>query len=305
MEVSKAHKENKGESYWGDLSVGSTTAYKTLKIEELLLNFFPSRCESILDIGSGGNCDHILKYRDLLKARRIACLDYDEKIIDKMKERFPNEEIEWHVADIFELQLFKGAFDLIFLLDMLHEVYSFYGRPSQDTNKPVNHERGLEAVVKAITKISNITNQKGGIIITDDILPDEDTFVTFRTRSQEVTDAIDHFFRNYPTRKMDGVSIKNGLVTISAQDFSVLLTQYNKIKNRDWSRWNIERMEQHQYMTREQYEEIFARLGFETHMIIETPTYVKEEWERDFEIISGLKDFPKKRVTLLAMKEEV
>lgn len=304
MEISRVHKENKREGYWDDLSVGSTTAYKTLKIEELLQNFFPLRCESILDIGSGGNCDHIIKYRDLLQARRIACLDYDARIINNMKEKFPNEGIEWYVADIFELQLFRERFDLIFLLDMLHEVYSFYGRPSKGINESVNHEKGLEAVVKAITNISDIMNPKGGIIITDAILPSENTPVTFRAKSQEVTDTIKHFFRNYPTRKIDGVLRENNLVTISAQDFSVLLTQYNKIKNKDWSRWNIERLEQHQYMTKEQYEGIFARLGFETHMIVETPRYVKEEWDGDFEIISGLKDFPQKRVTLLAMKKE-
>ena len=57
-------------------------------------------------------------------------------------------------------------------------------------------------------------------------------------------------------------------------------------------------------MTERQYRETFAELGFKTQMIVETPSYVKEEWNRDFEIIEGLKDFPPKRVTLLAVKEK-
>lgn len=303
IDISEKHKGSKREDYWNDLSVGSTTAYKTLKIEELIRNFFPKKCDSILDIGSGGNCDHVLKYRKLLQAKRIACLDYDGKIINQMRQRFPNEGIEWHVADIFELPRFEKGFDLIFLLDMLHEVYSFYGRPNRNMNEPINYEKGLEHVVTAMENISEIVNPRGGIVITDAILPSENTPVTFRTRSHEITDTIDYFFKNYPSRNFGEILRNGNFIAINQQDFSVLLTQYNKIKKKDWGRWNIERLEQHQYMTKEQYEEVFSRLGFKTHMIIETPAYVLKEWKQDFEIVGGATDFPPRRVTLLAVKE--
>jgi len=304
MDISETHKKSKKREYWDDLSVGSTTAYKATKIEELIRNFFPPRCGSILDIGSGGNCDHILKYRKLLGAAKISCLDYDKKVINQMRLQFPNEGIEWHVADIFQLPQFKGGFDLVFLLDVLHEVYSFYGRLSGDRNEPINNERGLEYVVNAITNISGIVNQRGGIIITDNILPEENVPVTLRLRSKEISNAVDYFLKNYPSRKFGEISRKGDFITLNPQDFSVLLTQYNKIKKKDWDRWVVERLEQHQYITKRQYQEMFARLGFRTNMIVETPNYVRKEWEQDFEIIKGLGDFPPKRVTLLSIKEK-
>ena len=302
MDISEEHKKSKKGDYWGDLSIGSTTQYKTQKIEELIRRYFPPKCISILDIGSGGNCDHILRYRDQLGAERIACLDYDEKIIEQMKRQFPNEGIQWHVADIFGLQGFRERFDLVFLLDVLHEVYSFHGRSLRDPNEPIDSRRGLEYIVKAMENISGIVNPGGGIIITDNILPGENQPVKLRIKNTPSLDAVDYFLRNYPSRRFEGVSRESDLITIRAQDLSVLLTQYNKIKKEDLDRWRVERLEQHQYMTQKQYEEMFSRLGFKTHMIIETPDYVKEEQNQDFEIINGLTDFPKKRVTLLAIK---
>lgn len=303
MEVSQIHKGSKGKDYWGDLNVGSTTQYKVIKIEELIRNFFPPRCNSILDIGSGGNYDHILKYKNLLQAKRIACLDYDEKIINQMRQQFPNEGIKWYVADIFELPQFKKGFDLIFLLDVLHEVYSFYGRPNKDMNESLNRNSGLEAVVKALTNISNITNPGGGIIIADAILPSQQGKITIRPKSQEVEQALNYFFENYPTKRFDQVHRKGDLITLSLSDFSILSRQYDKIKNKDWDRWKVERLEQHQYMTREQYEDLFTQLGFRTHIVIGTPENIKYEWHQDFEIIDGATDFPPRRVTLLAVKE--
>lgn len=303
MEISETHKKSKIEAYWEDLSEGSTTAYKTKTIEHLIKNFFSPQCNSILDIGSGGNCDHILKYKKILGATKLACLDYDEKIIDKMKEQFPNEGIKWKVADIFDLKKFKERFDLIFLLDMLHEVYSFYGRSSGNRNESIDNERGLEYVIRAITNVSGMVNPSGGIIITDDILPEENNPVKLKLRSEEVSRTVDYFLGNYPSRKFDGISRQKDIITINAQDLSVLLTQYNKIKNKNWERWEVERLEQHQYMTAKQYKETFANLGFQTNMIVETPGYVQKEWNNDFEIIGGLKDFPPKRVTLLSIKQ--
>ena len=304
MEVSETHKDSKGREYWGDLNIGSTTQYKAIKIEELIRNFFPSKCGNILDIGSGSNCDHLLKYRQLLGAKKIACLDYDEKIINQMRQQFPNEGIGWYVADIFDLPEFKEGFDLIFFLDMLHEVYSFYGRPSRDMSEPVDRNRGLEAVIRAINNISNITNSKGGMVITDAILPSQQGNLIIRPRTPEVEEAVNYFFENYPTKRFDKVYREGDLITLSPSNFSILSRQYDKIKNKDWTRWNIERLEQHQYMTKEQYENLFAKLGFKTHIIIGTPDTIKKEWDQDFEIVSGLKEFPPRRVTLLAMKEK-
>ena len=54
-------------------------------------------------------------------------------------------------------------------------------------------------------------------------------------------------------------------------------------------------------MTLKEYELFFDGLGYKVHAVVETPLANLREWQNDFEIIDG-KEFPSKRMTLLALK---
>ena len=298
MNLIENHKKNKFSSYWEDLNLGTTGKYKFQKIDELINNFLTS-CPKILDIGCGTDCKNILRYKEFLGSEEVTYLDYDEEIVKEMQAQVSEEGIKWKVANIINLKDFKEKSDLIFVLDVLHEIYSFYGRPSKNLNEPVNHELGIKYVSKAIKNLSDLVNVGGGIIITDDVLTDENNLIEVKLKNKNIRKTIDYFFDNYPSKKLK-TQIKNNFLNMPSRDLCTLLTQYNKIKKEDWKRWNVERLEVHQYMSPKEYQKIFSDLGFDVKMIVGTPQKALEEWKEDFEIKEG---FPNKRITLLALKK--
>lgn len=300
MDISASHKQLKIENYWDDLVHGTTGQYKENAIDRLLAEHFPPLCTSILDIGCG-TCDLIIKYGNQLNANRLFCADYDENIINQMKLSYPDARINWHVADIFQLENWSERFELVFLLDMLHEIYSFYGRHDRNLNQPIDHQLGQKYVKDAICNIASITKSGGAVVITDNVLCPENIDLKVQIKNPDALNAINYLFKHYPTRQFD-VLINDDILSIKSHDFCVLLTQYNKIKQEQWERWNVERFETHQYMTLEEYEKMFAELDFIVHAIVGTPKVAYDEWSTDFKILDGLSEIPDKRITLLALK---
>jgi len=302
MDISTQHQNSKFDEYWEDLVSGKTGQYKENAIDALLESNIQKSCRKLLEIG-GGTCDLIFKYYEKLNSESITFVDYDSKIIDAMKKKYHKEHISWFVEDIFKLKDWNEKFDLVFLLDMLHEIYSFYGRPNRERHRPVDHALGSQFVKEAIFNVASRVNRKGGIIITDNLVCHEDFPIKVRVKTKQVQEAIKYFSEHYTTKNFNIEIDDQDDFCINARDFCILLTQYNKIKRGDWERFNIERWEIHQYMTKKEYEELFSSLGFQTHIMIGTPKETSQEWREDFQIIRGLDYFPEKRITLLAIRD--
>ncbi|MBF0146516.1 MAG: class I SAM-dependent methyltransferase [Magnetococcales bacterium] len=297
---SEQHKSTKHNAYWEDLVHGTTGRYKEAWIRKLVGEHLELSGGALLDIGCG-SCAFILDFRDQTRATSATFLDYDAHIIERMRQEHRGDGIYFQVADILASQI-EGNFDLVFFLDMLHEVYSFHGRPEQNMERPVDHQLGLMAVRKAITRVSRVVNPGGGIVITDNVLCEENGVVEVEVRHEVVKQTLLRFFTEYPTRRMAHEWLDPHRLTLNARDFCILLTQYNKIKNRDEARWATERMEIHQYMTLSEYRSLFDALGYKLHYEIGTPSSAYEEWCNDFKVLRGLKQIPQKRITLLAVK---
>ncbi len=302
MNITADHKNTKNPDYWNDLIGGTTSQYKEAVMAELISRHLKRPVSCIVDIGCG-TCETILKYGKLLQAQKLICTDYDAKIIEAMKLKHQDKPIEWRIADLFELNNFKEKLDLVFFMDMLHEIYSFYGRPQKDLKFPVDHLSGQNFVRQAVQNIASFVTPGGGIIITDNVLCEENVSVRVQLQQVEVIETVQYFFENYSTKLMPHQLSKSGELTINSKDFCILLTQYNKIKRQDWKRWSTERYEIHQYMTPSEYIQFFNDLGFQTHFVIGTPQETREEWEADFKVLSGLSQMPEKRITLLAVKK--
>lgn len=302
MDISTKHQNLKFNGYWDDLVGGNTGQYKEAVIDRLLQEKRDVPSAKLLDIGCG-TCDLLFKYYKNLKSESVSFVDYDEQIIQSMKQNYPQDYAFWYVQDIFKLKDWKESFDLVFMLDMLHEIYSFYGRFNRDVTLSVDHDLGMKFVKEALSNIVTLLNPKGGIIITDNVLCEENQMIKVKVRTDKVKQAIQYFVENYPSRIFNIQIDEDNVFEVNSRDFCILLTQYNKIKRGDLDRFQIERMEIHQYMTLKEYEEIFVSFGMKTDVVIGTPTDAKEEWNQDFEIVEGLDAMPEKRVTLLAQKK--
>ncbi|MBF0372119.1 MAG: methyltransferase domain-containing protein [Alphaproteobacteria bacterium] len=301
MDLTQAHKSRKQTAYWANLVGGETAVYKARVIDDLIATHRPGDVDSLLDIGCGTS-EVALHYLDALNGRRLVGLDYDEAVVSAAARRYTDPRLEWRRADIFELDRCADRFQLVFLLDMLHEVYSFYGRPNRELAEPIDHALGLEAAREALTKVAQVVSPGGGVVITDNVLCPTDSPVSVRVKTPEARDAVRRFLAEYPARRMRHAWLDGDVLDLSAHDFCILLTQYNKIKRGDEARWNVEKLEIHQYMTVAEYRSHFAELGFTMHAVVGTPPETTEEWNGDFEAVSGLPALPEKRITLLAVR---
>lgn len=300
-DASSQHKSLKQQSYWDTLVTRETHRYRTEIIVRLLEEHLSIPCARILDVGAGTDSS-ALYIKQLFNAQEVICVDYDEKKVREMKEQLP--EASWVVADILDPSITQlGPQSLILLQDMLHEVYSFYGRANQDVSLPIDHELGASYAVRSLTNLTKMLEKGGGLVITDNVVPSSKETVTVRVKNDAALQAVKSLINDYPSRKLGANWIEADTFTIPSHDFAILLTQYNKVKRGDKTRYVVERLEIHQYFTLEEYRDLFQKLGCEMHAVTGTPEDAKAEWEEDFEVLEGLnRKLPDKRITLLAIK---
>lgn len=301
MELTQTHKSRKQDAYWENLVQGETAQYKARALDALIAAHCPPTVDGLLDIGCGTS-DIALHYLDVLQGRRLVGLDYDPAVVDAAAARYSDPRIQWRTADVFELASSGDRFGLVFILDMLHEVYSFYGRPNRDVTEPVDHALGLDAACRALAQIAAVVAPGGAIAITDNVLCPDDVPIAVRVRNPVARQAVLDFLREYPARRMAHEWRDDDVLQLGSHDFCILLTQYNKLKRGDLARWNVEKLEIHQYMTLADYDRCFGDLGFSLHATVGTPADATAEWQGDFQVESGMPDLPQKRITLLAVK---
>lgn len=295
------HKSRKQDAYWADLVGGDTGQYKAAVLDRLLRDHFPGSAHALLDIGCGTN-DIAFAHRARLGAPVMVCADYDPAIVARMKAEHAGSDIDWRVADIFDIDRWEDRFDIVFLLDMLHEVYSFRGREQAGVPGPIDHAKGMAALDEAMTRIARIVAPGGAIAITDNVLCPKTGPVDVKLRNPAVRAAVTRFLAEYPSRRMVVAWPEPDVLRIAAHDLCILLTQYNKIKSGEEARWRVEQLEIHQYLDEAGYRALFDRLGFDVHCVIATPAPALAEWREDFTVLDGLPDLPPKRVTLLAVR---
>lgn len=301
MELTQTHKSRKRDAYWQNLVQGETARYKARALDALIAAHAPSRVDGLLDIGCGTS-EIALHYLDTLGGRRMVGLDYDAAVVEAAARRHDDPRLEWRQADIFELSGSGDRFDLVFMLDMLHEVYSFCGRPNRNVAEPIDHGLGQDAARRALAQVAAVVAPGGGIVITDNVLCPDDVPVAVQVLNPSARQAVETFLDEYPARRIAHRWDGPDLLELRSHDLCILLTQYNKLKPADRTRWNVEKLEIHQYMTVEEYRQCFGGLGFVLHASVGTPPDAGAEWNADFRMLSGLPALPDKRITLLAVK---
>lgn len=301
-DISSSHKQAKKVDYWTNLTQGNTGAYKEKVINKLLSNLEDFNPKNILDLGCG-TADIAFRYKEHYHANNITLMDYDQSVLEKLKNQWGEANARYLCADIFAFPASENTkYDLIFLLDMVHEIYSFYGRPNKVLSEYIEHDLGISFVKKLIANTTQLTAPGGVIVITDNVLPEVNT--KMRTKvSDTVVELVKRFFADYPSRKIEHTWIDHQTLEIHTHDFAILLTQYNKLKSPTLDRWNVEKMEIHQYFTEQEYHQIFSSAGFSVTTEVATPDDADLEWKQDFTPLPGF-TIPQKRITVCARKTQ-
>lgn len=302
MQIQQDHRSRKRSSYWQNLVEGATALYKVETLDTLIDHYAPQPKTAILDIGCGTSV-----LANTLRSRspgcRLMCMDYDPVVVARMRAASDDPTIEWRVADILDLAGTTDRFDLVLLIDMLHEVYSFYGRSEGAGIGIIDHHRGLAVVEMALAEIARIVSPGGAIAITDNVLSDAAGPYLVRLRQPDrLAPVIAQFIAEYPSRRIAPVWVAGDTFEIGSSDFCILLTRSNKLKSGQIDRWNVEKLEVHQYFDRAGYQRLFDSLGFDMHATVGTPSEALAEWAEDFDVLAGGSGLPDKRISLLAVK---
>ena len=192
--ISGVHQSAKKDSYWENLTDGNTSQYKESSMNQLLNEFAKFPVKQILDIGCG-TCELAFQYKDRFKADTVTCLDYDQKVIERLKTQYGAHSANWLCADVFQIKKSNlEKFDLILLLDVVHEIYSFYGRKNKSLTESVEHEMGQRFVRELLDNVTSLVQKNGMIIITDNILCEYDDIVTVKLKNEAAKESVLYFF---------------------------------------------------------------------------------------------------------------
>jgi SAM-dependent methyltransferase len=297
--VPEEHMRRKRDAYWTDLVGGVTGRYKTAQVQRLLEGRTLPAGSSVIDVGAGTSdlSKMVVEYGGL---EQIVCLDYDDAIVQEGRAAETDPRVQWRTGDARDLGAYGTNVGAVGFFDILHEVYSFVGR-SPETGA-VDHATGRAAVEEILRAAATALAPGGVILITDDVLPEQEGPVRVRTRTPEIAELLRRIEREYPSRPLEIAWHDDRELTIPARTFITLLTHYNKPKHGDEARWAVEQMEVHEYMKVSEYETFLGALGLTVSTDVGTPPEAHAEWAGDFEILEGLADFPSKRVAVLAAK---
>jgi len=289
----------KRDAYWADLVGGVTGRYKTEQVARLLEGHHLPEDSAVVDVGAGtsGLGDMVA---ELGGAARIIRADYDEAIVESGRAQETDPTVEWRVADARDLASWSDRVGAVTYFDILHELYSFVGRAGDDP--AVDHARGRAAVEEALTAAAELLAPGGVLVITDDVLPEEEVTVGVACLRTDIADLVRRIEGEYRSRPLEIRWLDDHTFEIPARTFITLLTHYNKPKVGDEARWSVEQMEVHEYMKVSEYESFLRSVGLTPRIAVGTPPEALAEWRADFEVLSGLDDFPLKRVAVVAVK---
>lgn len=293
------HMRRKRDAYWSDLTAGETGRYKTDQVVRLLAARSLPVESSVIDIGAGTS-DLSALVADIGGVRDIVCVDYDPALVAERAAHEENPLVNWRVADARDLTHLDTTPGAVTFFDVLHEVYSFVGR-DEETGRVV-HEVGIEAVREALRSAAEVLAPGGVVIVTDDVLPDQEITTVVRARNDLAAETVRLLERDYPSCDLEIVWRDDAVFEIPSRRLITLLTQYNKPKRGDMDRWRVEQMEVHEYMSANEIRTFFEGLGMRVDLETGTPEQARLEWESDFEVIEGLSALPDKRVAVVAQK---
>jgi SAM-dependent methyltransferase len=226
-------------------------------------------------------------------------VDYQAQSLAYCRRKFPGAH--WLEGDFTDPGLVGGlgGFDLVLLVNALHEVFSAATIAGLGE---IDVPLGKQRVAQALSLAANGLVTTGSLVLFDGLEPDGDPAQTLRIRflHPRARAEFERFVREYRPfhaayRKLDdGFSIE-----LSLHDFIRYIDKSIFIGK---GLWETERLESYQYFTEAEFRSAFARAGLELAHL-ETFTVNEEKWRSRVEILSGATGFPQEHILIVAQKE--
>jgi SAM-dependent methyltransferase len=237
-------------------------------------------------------------HTQLCAVRDSVGVDYNPRSLAACRRETPAMRcIEGDFTDP-ELLAGLGRFDLVLLVNALHEVFSTALSPELNgSDIPAAKQRVEQALAGAVSCL-----QPGGwLALFDGLEPPGDPHKKLRIRFRDpaARQSFDRFVQQYHPLRIQYRSLADPLrVELSQRDFTRYVTKSIFLEKR---LWETERFESYQYFTEAEYRAAFARQGLEITEL-RTLTMNDEKWRRVVQIETPGAHFPEEHILILARR---
>ena len=189
-----------------------------------------------------------------------------------------------------------GHFDIVLLVNALHEVFSdSFSSELDEVDIPAAKQNVEQALAAAI----GCLEPGGWLILFDGLEPPGDPQQTLRIRfaDDHIRQDFNKFAQQYRPLHITYRQVEERLcVELSQRDFTRYITKSIFLRKQ---LWESERLQSYQYFTEDEYRAAFARQGLE---ITEVHTLMvnEEKWRRLVEIETPGVEFPQEHILILA-----
>jgi hypothetical protein len=223
-------------------------------------------------------------------------LDYDAKSLAHCRRDYPS--LRCIKGDFTDPDLLAGLgkFELVLLVNALHEVFSDSFSPELgEIDVPAAKQR----VEQALTDAAGRLEPGGWLVLFDGLEPpgNPHKILRIRFRDYQVRQEFEYFVEQYHPfhityREVDGPLC----VELSQRDFTRYITKSIFLGK---PLWETERLQSYQYFTKDEYRAVFARQGLEISEL-RTMTMNDEKWRYRVEIDTPDFHFPDEHALILA-----
>jgi SAM-dependent methyltransferase len=227
-------------------------------------------------------------------------VDYNARSLAHCQRDYPDLRcVEGDFTDS-DLLAGLGKFDLVLLVNALHEVFSDNISPELDE---IDIPAAKQQVEQALAGATACLDPGGWLVLFDGLEPPGDPHQTIRIRfrDSQVRQEFEDFVEQYHPLHIAYREVENlSYVELSQRDFTRYITKSIFLGKR---LWETERLQSYQYYTEEEYRAAFARQGLEISEL-RTLTMNDEKWRYRVEIDTPGFKFPDEHVLILARRVE-
>lgn len=232
----------------------------------------------------------------LCDIRASAGVDYNEQSLAQCKRDYPGLRcVEGNFTDS-DLLAGLGKFELVLLVNALHEVFSDSFSPELgEIDIPAAKQR----VEQALASAAGCLEPGGWLVLFDGLEPSGDPhqILRIRFRDYQVRQEFENFVEQYHPFRITYREVGGPLcVELSRREFTRYITKSIFLGKR---LWETERLQSYQYFTEEEYRAAFARQGLEISEL-RNLTMNDEKWRYRVEIDTSGFTFPDEHVLILA-----
>ncbi len=191
-----------------------------------------------------------------------------------------------------------GQFDLVMLINALHEVFS---AEYSEALGEVDVSLGKEQVKQAFSMAVSCVSQGGCLILFDGLEPPGNLQQSVRVRflNEQALEKFQVFSREYlPFRISYQIDATQPVIELSLHDFTRYITKSIFLGKQ---LWQTERLESYQYFREEEFRLLFAENRLEIQEL-RTFTVDEEKWRRTVAIETPGVSFPDEHILIIARK---